>query len=172
MKFPILITISIATTGFATLSAQGIPLTPPSTSTAAPTPINKPTTEIVTDTQQEQQLPGEAELSDAEKQIRAGIVLLGMLHDTMAKVQNKETAEAAVAPVMRLRDALTQWINQFAVIPQCSEMEKLMYEERYLPIIKQLNNAISNQADRLAAAAYYDCTELCTALVMLTEINH
>lgn len=109
------------------------------------------------------------ELSPGEQRIRAGIVLLGVLLDAMSKVQDKDTAEAAVAPVMRLSRELQTWGQGFASLPPLDEETQSVYEKRYLPIINKLNERIQLQADRIAAAEFYGSTNLPAALVKLVN---
>lgn len=51
------------------------------------------------------------------------------------------------------------------------EMEQIIYEDQYLPIIEEINNVVKAQAERLAAAEYYGSTHLLTALIHLALIN-
>ena len=111
-------------------------------------------------------------LPEGEQRLRNGIVLLGTLCQYMAAVQNHETAEAAVPQMMRLRDELQQWTRSFNNLPPLSEPEVLVYEERYLPIIRKINKLIQTQADRLGSAEYYGSRTLPAVLVRLAQVGH
>ncbi len=123
-------------------------------------------TPVKTQEQPEQKQP---ELSVGETRIRAGIVLLGALHDTMARVQDKESAEAAVTVIMRLTRELPAWGQGFAALPPLDEETQSTLEKRYLPIINQLNERIQIQADRIAAAEFYGSENLPAALIKLVN---
>ena len=109
------------------------------------------------------------ELSVGESRIRAGIVLLGSLHDVMARVVDNESAEAAVPIIMRLTRELPTWGQGFAALPPLDEETQSTLEKRYLPIINQLNELIQIQADRLAAAEFYGSANLPAALIKLVN---
>lgn len=109
------------------------------------------------------------ELSPGEQRIRAGIVLLGVLLETMTKVQDRDTAEAAVAPIVRLSREFRTWGQVFASLPPLDEETQSVYEKRYLPIINKLNERIQLQADRIAAAEFYGSANLPAALVKLVN---
>lgn len=119
--------------------------------------------------QQEQINQTKTELSAGELRIRAGIVLLGTLHDTMARVRDKDSAEAAVPVIMRLARELPTWGQGFAALPLLDEETQSTMEKRYLPIINQLNERIQIQADRIAAAEFYGSENLPAALVKLVN---
>lgn len=108
-------------------------------------------------------------LPTAEEKIRTGIMLLAGLHDTMAGVKDKDSAEAAVAPIMRFISQLQNWGNSFNTLPPPDEETRQLYEQRYLPIIRQLNERIQAQADRLASAEYYGSRNLPAALIQLVS---
>ena len=118
---------------------------------------------------QEQSDQTQSKLSTGESRIRAGIVLLGALHDTMARVQDKDSAEAAVPVIMRLARELPTWGQGFAALPPLDEETQSSLEKRYLPIINQLNERIQIQADRIAAAEFYGSENLPAALVKLVN---
>ncbi len=113
--------------------------------------------------------PAEAELSPGESRIRAGVVLLGMLHDTLARVHDKDSAEAAVPGIMKLSRELQLWGQGFAALPPLDEATQSEYEKRYLPIINRLNERIQVQAERVAAAEFYGSENLPAALVHLVN---
>lgn len=107
-----------------------------------------------------------------EQRVREGIILLSALNDTMARIQDEETAEAAVAPLMRLHRALQEWTQSFSTLPPLTEQEQQAYEEQYLPIFNKLNNRIRTQGERLAAAEYYGSHDLPAALMHIAVINN
>lgn len=106
-------------------------------------------------------------LSAGEEKIRTGIMLLAGLHDILARVQDKESAEAAVAPIMRFIGQLQAWGVSFNSLPPLNDETRELYEQRYLPIVEQLNKRIQAQADRLASAEFYGSRNLPAALVKL-----
>lgn len=102
-----------------------------------------------------------------EEKIRSGIMLLAGLHDILAKIQDKESAENAVAPIMRLNGQLQAWGHSFSALPPLDDETRELYEQRYLPVIERLNNRIQAQADRLASAEFYGSRNLPAALIKL-----
>ena len=78
-----------------------------------------------------------------------GIVLLGMLYQSMAEINNKSAAEAAVPKIMQISEELQQWTRAFNNLPPLSEPEIQAYEDRYMPTIQRINKMIEEQADRL-----------------------
>ena len=113
--------------------------------------------------------PKAEEPSPGEVRIRAGIVLLGVLHDTLARIQNTETAEAAVPDIMRISRELQVWGQGFAALPPLDETTQSDYEKKYLPIINKINESIRIQAERVAAAEFYGSENLPAALVRLVN---
>lgn len=111
------------------------------------------------------------DLPQAEHRLRKGIMMLHSLLQTMADIKDKESAEAAVPVIMRYVKEFPAWAQSFNSLPPMEEMEKILYEDRYLPIIENLNKIIKAQAGRLAAAEYYNSNALLTALVHLALIN-
>lgn len=107
-----------------------------------------------------------------EQRVREGLVLLTALQETMAGIHDLNTADAAVAPLMRLQRALQEWVQSFSTLPPLTEQEQQAYEEQYLPLFKKLNNRIRTQGERLAAAEYYGSRDLPAALMHLAVINH
>lgn len=114
---------------------------------------------------------GESALPAAELRVRAGLVLLNSLHSTLSGIQDHDTAEQAVAPVMRLHAALQEWAQSFTALPPLSDQEQQLYEEQYIPLFKKLNNRIRTQGERLAAAEYYGSKDLPAALIRLAMLN-
>lgn len=106
-----------------------------------------------------------------EQRVREGLILLSGLHDTLAGIHDQDTAQAAVAPLMRLHRALQEWAQSLAALPPLSEQEQRAYEERYLPIFQKLNARIRTQGERIAAAEYYGTKDLPAALVQLALLN-
>ncbi len=111
-------------------------------------------------------------LPEGEKRLRQGIVIIGKLTQSMADIHNKETADAAVPQIMRLSEELRQWTQSFNNLPPLSETETLVYEDRYLPIIRKINKIMQDQADRLAAAEYYGSQNLPAALIHAAQVGH
>lgn len=107
----------------------------------------------------------------AEQRVRAGLILLSGLHDTLAGIRDHDSAEAAVAPLMRLHAALQEWAQSFTALPPLSEQEQQAYEEQYIPIFKKLNGRIRSQGERIAAAEYYGSRDLPAALIRLALLN-
>lgn len=138
-----------------TVPAQGIPAAPVAESTSSAAAPTAP-----------------AALPLPEQRVREGLVLLSTLHDTMARIQDNDSAEAAVAPLMRLHRALQEWTQTFTTLPPLTEQEQQAYEERYLPLFKKLNNRIRTQGERIAAAEYYGSRDLPAALMHIAIINH
>ncbi len=94
-------------------------------------------------------------------------MMLAGLHDILAKIQDKESAENAVAPIMRFSGKLQAWGHSFSAFPPLDDETRELYERRYLPIIERLNNRIQAQADRLASAEFYGSRDLPAALIKL-----
>lgn len=111
-------------------------------------------------------------LPEGEKRLRQGIVIIGKLTQSMADINNKETADAAVPQIMRLSEELRQWTQAFNNLPPLSETETIAYEDRYLPIIRKINKIMQDQADRLAAAEYYGSQNLPAALIHVAQVGH
>lgn len=110
-------------------------------------------------------------LSEGEQRLRAGIVILGNLHNILAGIQDNDSAENAVAPLMRLCSELNLWAQGFTALPPMTETEQAVCEDRYLPIIKKINYSIKSQGERLAAAEYYGSMNLPAVLVKLAILN-
>lgn len=109
-------------------------------------------------------------ISQAEAYIRSGIILLGRLHDTLSQVRTPESAEQAVAPVVRLMRDFKDWGQSSTALPAMDEAIRQTYEQKYLPIINMLNERIRIQAERVAAAEYYGSRNLPAALVQLAQL--
>lgn len=115
--------------------------------------------------------PAEPALSLPEQRVRAGIILLGELEQVLARVNDHDSAEASVAPVMRLLEKLRYWAQSFTALPPLSAEERDLMENRYLPVIRKLNERLRSQGERLAAAEYYGSHKLPAALVHLALLN-
>ena len=115
--------------------------------------------------------PAAPELPLPEQRVRAGIILLGELEQALARVSDHDSAEASVAPVMRLLDKMRSWAQSFTALPPLSEEERRRLENRYLPVIRKLNERLRSQGERLAAAEYYGSHKLPAALVHLALLN-
>lgn len=115
--------------------------------------------------------PAAPDLPLPEQRVRQGLILLTGLHDTLAGIRDEDTANAAVAPLMRLHRALQEWAQSFASLPPLTEQEQRAYEERYIPIFQKISARIRTQGDRLAAAEYYGSRDLPAALIHLALIN-
>ncbi len=109
------------------------------------------------------------QLSEAEKRIRTGIVMLGRLHDLLAHIKDESSAEAAVAPIMRASAEFQSWAQGFSSLPPLEAETQRLYEKRYLPIIDALNSRIRIQGERLASAEFYGSRNLPAALVRLVS---
>ncbi len=127
---------------------------------------------VVSDSPQPESNSQQPALPESEQRIRSGIVILGTLCQSMAAVQDYNTAEAAVPQIMRLRDELLQWTRSFNNLPPLAEHEEQVYEDRYLPMIRKINRILETQADRLAAAEYYGSRNLAAALVHMAQVGH
>ncbi|MCQ2367369.1 MAG: hypothetical protein MJ056_09465 [Akkermansia sp.] len=108
-------------------------------------------------------------ISPAESHIRAGIVITAKVLDILSKIQDRDTAEAAVAPLMRLGEELTLWAKATATLPQLSDLERMEMEDRYMPVIKRVNDRIKSQGERIAAAEFYGSRNLPAALVHIVQ---
>lgn len=102
-----------------------------------------------------------------EVHIRTGIIILGNLYKAMAQVQDEQSAQAAVPTIVRITRELHAWAQGVSSLPPLSDEMRQMYETRYLPIIRQLNDHLSAQGERLAASEYFGSQDLSTALVSL-----
>ncbi len=144
----------------------GAPLSPPSplqlAAPLAPRPVEAeaPAPHDVPQAQAPQ-------LSEAEQRIRIGIVMLGRLHDLLAKIKDEPTAEASVAPIMRASSEFQSWAQGFSSLPPLDADTQRAYEKRYLPIIDELNTRIRIQGERIASAEFYGSQNLPAALVRL-----
>lgn len=140
------------------------------TSAAAQTPPHQ-TNEVISATPQAAVEESQQHLSEGEQRLRAGIVLLGNLYSTLANINDNDSAEKAVAPLMRLCNEMNLWAQGFTTLPPMNETEQAICEDTYLPIIKKINYSIKTQGERLAAAEYYGSMNLPTVLVKLAILN-
>ena len=133
--------------------------------------LTAPAEQVVPDTQA-QAAAVQSSLPEGEMRLRNGIVILGALCQSMAKVQDNATAEAAAIQIMRLRDELQQWVRSFNNLPPLTELEAQAYQDRYLPTIRKINRLLETQAERIAAAEYYGSKNLAAALVHMAQVGH
>lgn len=110
-------------------------------------------------------------ISPGEQRLQAGIVMLGNLYNILAAIQDNDSAEKAVAPLMRMSSELNLWAQGFTTLPPMNETEQVICEDRYLPIIRKINMSIKVQGERLASAEYYGSQNLPAALVRLAILN-
>ncbi len=133
-------------------------------------PLSLAQTQVVTETDKSVQ-QAIAQLPEGQQRIIAGMLLLQKLYQSMAEVVDHDTAEAAVPKLMRLNEELRLWSQSFANLPPLSEPEVAAYEERFLPAIRRINQALEAQAGRIAAAEYYGSRNLPAALVRIAQIG-
>lgn len=138
-----------------------LPLALAAANAAEPAPAQPPA-------QPAQQVEARA-ISPAESHIRAGIVITAKVLDVLSKIQDRDTAEAAVAPLMRLGEELTLWAKATATLPQLSDLERMELEDRYMPVVKRVNDRIKSQGERIAAAEFYGSRNLPAALVHIVQ---
>ena len=84
-------------------------------------------------------------------------------------MQDRDTAEAAVAPLMRLGEELTLWAKATAALPALSDLERMEMDDRYLPVIRRVNERVKSQGERIAAAEFYGSRNLPAALVHIVQ---
>ncbi len=113
-----------------------------------------------------------AQLPEGQQRLIGGIILLQKLHQCMAEITNNDTAEAAVPRLMQLNEELRLWSQSFTNLPPLSEPEVAAYEERFLPAIRKINQALEAQGARIAAAEYYGSHNLPAVLVRIAQIGH
>ena len=106
-------------------------------------------------------------LSPEELHIRSGIVILAKLYQSMARVQDHDTAQECVPVLVRLTGELQAWGQGVAMLPPLDDAAKSAYESRYLPVIRKLNDHLRTQGERLAASDYFGSQDLATALMSL-----
>lgn len=106
-------------------------------------------------------------LPPEERHIRAGIVLLGTIYNTLARVNDAQSAQMAVPTIVRLTREVQTWAQGVAALPPLDDESRSLYEERYLPIITRINDYLRAQGERLAASGYFGSQDLSTALMSL-----
>lgn len=106
-------------------------------------------------------------LSAEEQHIRSGILLLASLYEALAKVQDHASAQAAAPTVVRLSRDLHVWAQGVSALPAVDAELLAVYEKRYLPAIRRINDHLRAQGERLAASDYYGSQDLASALVSL-----
>ncbi len=109
------------------------------------------------------------QISNLELHIRAGVILLAQLHQSMASINSEESAKAALATLIKLQSSLQEWGLAFNTMQDIDDALLIRYQEAYLPIIEKFNKSISIQADRLHSAEYYGSQDLLAALVSLVD---
>lgn len=102
-----------------------------------------------------------------EQYMRSGIMLLASLYEALAKVQDRDGAQAAVPEINRISRDLHTWAQGLSALPPLGEREMRSYERRYLPAIRRVNDHLRAQGERLAASDYFGSQDLATALVSL-----
>ncbi len=170
MKTPLFLPLFLAALPALAQMPMGAPLegklpTEPSTKLPEPEPALQPVQAEASASGAEAQQA--AELSEAELRIRAGIVMLGRLHDLLARIKDEASAEAAVAPIMRSSAEFQKWAQSFSSLPPLDADTRRLYETRYLPIIDELNTRIRIQGERIASAEFYGSQNLPAALVRM-----
>lgn len=173
MKAYTILSISLLTLSHV-CPAQDIPVDVVAQSPSATQPSSGQKPEIIEDSVGESspaQDASQAELTPGEQRLQAGIVMLGNLYNLLSGIRDNESAEKAVAPLMRLSSELNLWAQGFTSLPPMTEDEQLVCEDRYLPIIRKINMSIKVQGERLASAEYYGSQNLPTALVRLAILN-
>lgn len=173
MKAYYLLTISLLALSCVS-RAQDIPVDVVAETPATPQPIAEQKPGVIEDNAEEASSAPDAsqtELSPGEQRLQAGIVMLGNLYNLLAGIRDNESAEKAVAPLMRLSSELNLWAQGFTSLPPMTENEQVICEDRYLPIIRKINMSIKVQGERLASAEYYGSQNLPAALVRLAILN-
>lgn len=154
--------------------AQDIPVDVIAETPATPQPTAEHKQEVIEDKAAEATPASDtpqAELSPGEQRLQAGIVMLGNLYNLLSGIRDNESAEKAVAPLMRLSSEMNLWAQGFTSLPPMTENEQVICEDRYLPIIRKINMSIKVQGERLASAEYYGSQNLPAALVRLAILN-
>lgn len=134
------------------------------------TPLCLAQTQVVTEEDKSVQ-QAISQLPEGQQRLINGMLLLQKLYQSMAEVVDHDTAEAAVPKLMSLNEELRLWSQSFANLPPLSEPEVAAYEERFLPAIRRINQALEAQAGRIAAAEYYGSRNLPAALVRIAQIG-
>lgn len=106
-------------------------------------------------------------MSMQELHMRSGIMLLASLYETLAKVQDRPSAQAAALELVRLSRDLHSWAQGVSALPLLDEKEMRAYERRYLPVIQRVNDHLRVQGERLAASDYFGSQDLAQALISL-----
>lgn len=113
--------------------------------------------------------PVSRQISTEERRIRAGVTMLGLVHNTLARVKDKESAEAAVPIIVRLSSELQHWGQSMNALPPLDEATQSEYEKAYIPVIQKINERIKAQGERVAAAEFYGSQNLPAVLVKLVQ---
>lgn len=149
------------------LSAGEAPANPPSVPSALP--AGETTSPVIAESTPQASASGdtEAQLSPVEQHLAKGIALLLKLEQVMASVDSPESAQKAVQPIGLITAELSKWPQGFLTLPPPDEEQRLEYEDRYLPVIRRINEQIKLQGERLASAQYYGSQQLAASLVRL-----
>lgn len=108
-----------------------------------------------------------SELPVEEVHIRSGIMILAKIYQSLASVQDRDSAQAAVPTLVQLTRELQAWGRGIANLPPLSESTRVAYEARYTSTIRKLNDHLRAQGERLAASDYFGSKDLSTALISL-----
>lgn len=149
------------------LSAGEAPANP--STSPADMPAGETTTPVIATPPPQSSAPSasEAQLSPVEQHLNKGIALLLKLEQVMASVDSPESAQKAVQPIGLITAELSKWPQGFLTLPPPDEEQRIEYEDRYLPVIRRINEQIKLQGERLASAQYYGSRPLAAALVRL-----
>lgn len=118
----------------------------------------------------EEAMQGDFRLSSMpveEQHMRSGIMLLAALYETLAKVKDHDSAQAAVPEISRISRDLHSWAQGVSALPPLGEKEMRTYERHYLPTIRRVNDHLRAQGERLAASEYFGSQDLASALITL-----
>ncbi len=108
-------------------------------------------------------------LPEAEKHVREGLQLLASLYEVLEGINDPNSAEAAVAKLIGIQKQLIQWGQKFSTLTPLTKEEQSRYENAYLPLIREINEHIRGQAQRLHSAQYYNSKNL--PLVLIDIVN-
>lgn len=149
------------------LSAGEAPANPPSV--PSDLPARETTSPVIAESTPQASATGatEAQVSPVEQHLNKGIALLLKLEQVMASVDSPESAQKAVQPIGLITAELSKWPQGFLTLPPPDEEQRIEYEDRYLPVIRRINEQIKLQGERLASAQYYGSRPLAAALVRL-----
>lgn len=107
--------------------------------------------------------------ASVDAHMRSGLLLLVEVHDTLAQIISESSAQESVPNLIRLTAQLNQWGQGFSALPPLESAEQNLLEQKYLPIIEQINARLRSQSSRLYSAEYYGSTELPKALIQMVR---